>query len=343
MTVRDGRHAMMHGARMLDLDRLKRIRLARRPIGQLLIANVVLRLDYRFPKKTRIDLEGVENIPRDRGVFFAMNHTDRYNYWPFQYQMYMHRGLRMTATWVKGKYYENRLMGGFMDRTNNIPLPSRGYVIATEFRKVHGRVPNETEYRALRDLVDGDAAPAQAAEQGGGAVAALLARGGAPADFPARFDELFGLMMAEVTRLTRQALEELELNVLVFPQGTRSKRLPRGHTGLVQMAQHLGHAIVPVGCNGSDRAYPGGSPFSKGGHLVYRIGRPLELDGPELGPYRVREPFVPFSAAASAAHGDAFGAATGIVMRHINALLDPEYQFADDQVSDGVEKMNRFL
>lgn len=328
---------------MLDLDRLKRIRLARRPIGQLLIANVVLRLDYRFPKKTRIDLEGVENIPRDRGVFFAMNHTDRYNYWPFQYQLYMHGGLRMTATWVKGKYYENRLMGGFMDRTNNIPLPSRGYVIVTEFRKAHGRVPNETEYRALRDLVDGAATPAEVADKGGGAVAALLSKGGPAADFPARFDALFAAMMAEVTRLTREALEALELNVLVFPQGTRSKRLSHGHTGLMQMAQHLGHAIVPVGCNGSDRAYPGGSPFSKGGHLVYRIGRPLELDGPELAPHRVRAPFVPFSTAASATHGEAFRAGTDVVMRHIDALLDPEYRFAEDKVSDGVEKMNRFL
>lgn len=328
---------------MLDLDRLKRIRLSRRPIGQVLVAEVVLRLDYRFPRRTRIDLEGVENIPRDRGVFFAMNHTDRYNYWPFQYQMYRHPGLRMTATWVKGKYYENRLMGGFMDRTNNIPLPSRGYVIATEFRKAHGRVPDELEYRALRELVDGTATPAEAAHKGGAAIAALLAAGGPTEDYPARFDALFGAMMAEVTRLTWQALDELELNVLIFPQGTRSKRLPKGHTGLMQMAQHLGHAIVPVGCNGSDRAYPGGSPFSKGGHLVYRIGRPLELDGPELGSHRVRAPFVPFSAAATAAHGDAFRAATDVVMDHINALLDPEYQFADDQASDGVEKMDRFL
>jgi 1-acyl-sn-glycerol-3-phosphate acyltransferase len=328
---------------MLDLERLQRIRLRRRPPGQVLIAELVLRFDYRFPKRTRIDLEGVEHIPRDRSVFLAMNHTDRYNYWPFQYQMYRHRGLRFTATWVKGKYYENRLMGGFMDRTNNIPLPSRGYVIVTEFRKLHGRPPREEEYRALRELVDGDASPDDAAAQGGTAVAALLDRAGLRQAFVARFDALFGAMMAEVTRLTRSALEELDLNVLVFPQGTRSKRLSKGHTGLMQMAQHLGHAIVPVGCNGSDRAYPGGSPFSKGGHLVYRIGPPLALDGPELLPFRVREPFVPFSKEASAAHGDAFQAATDVVMAHINELLDPEYQFADDQTSDGVEAMDRFL
>jgi len=328
---------------MLDLARLEKIRLRTSPPVQILIAQMVLRFDYALPRPTHIALDGLENLPRDRGVFFAMNHTDRYNYWPFQYQLYREGGNRFTATWVKGKYYENKVMGAFMDSTNNIPLPSRGYVITTEFRKAHGRVPKEEEYRALRGVVDGGESPAEAAEKGGPAVRALLEKGGPAASFPERFDALFGAMMGQVTRLTRQALFELGLNVLVFPQGTRSKRLSKGHTGLMQMAQHLGCAIVPVGCNGSDKAYPGGSPFSKGGRLVYRIGAPLELDGPELGQYRVREPFVPFSQAASDTHGGAFRAATDIVMERINGLLDPEYQFADDQASDGVEAVQRFV
>ena len=328
---------------MLDLARLKKIRLRKRPPMQILIAQLILRFDYALPRPTHIKLEGVENIPRDRGVFYAMNHTDRYNYWPFQYRMYRSGAKRFTAAWVKGKYYENAMMGAFMDSTNNIPLPSRGYVITTEFRKVHGRVPKEEEYRALRDIVDGTSTPEEAAAKGGPAVRALLEKSGSTASFPERFDALFASMMAEVTRLTRQALFDLDLNVLVFPQGTRSKRLPKGHTGLMQMAQHLGCAIVPIGCNGSDRAYPGGSPFSKGGNLVYRIGAPLELDGPELGPHRVRTAFVPFSQAASDAHGDAFRAATDIVMDRINDLLDPEYQFADQKTSDGVEAINRFV
>lgn len=328
---------------MLDLARLRRIRLHKKPPVQRLIANVGLRLDYRFPRRTRITLEGADNIPRDRGVFFAMNHTDRYNYWPFQYQMYRHGGLRYTATWVKGKYYESRLLGAFMDSTNNIPLPSRGYVITTEFRKAHGRVPSKDEYRALRDLVDGRATADEAIVTGGAAVAALFDKEGDRDAFLARFDALFSAMMAEVTRLTREALDVHDLNVLVFPQGTRSTRLSRGHTGLVQMAQHLGHAIVPVGCNGSDQAYPGSSPFSKGGDLVYRVGAPLPLDGPVLGPHRVSAPFVPFSNEATAAHGDAFRAATDIIMDRINDLLDPPYQYSPDRASDGVEELSRFV
>ncbi len=327
---------------MLDLARLERIKLRRRPPMQILIAQLILRFDYSLPRPTAIKLEGVDNIPRDRGIIFAMNHTDRYNYWPFQYQMYRQALPRFTATWVKGKYYENKMMGAFMDSTNNIPLPSRGYVITTEFRKAHGRVPNEAEYRALRELVDGQGDAAKVAA-GGAAVAALIEKGGPAATYRERFDALFMSMMAQVTRLTREALFERELNVLIFPQGTRSKRLSRGHAGMMQMAQHLGAAIVPVGCNGSDRAYPGGSPLSKGGKIVYRIGKPLELDGPELGAFRVTEPFVPFSAAAGERFGGPFKAATDVVMEHINALLDPEYQFSEDLASDGVEAINRFV
>ena len=125
-----------------------------------MVANLGLALDYRFPKRSEIVIEGKERLPPDGGAFLAMNHTDRYNYWPLQYAMYR-AGLPFTATWVKGKYYENRYVGAFMDSTNNIPTPSRGYVITTEFRKAVGRPPREDEYRLLRDLVDGKRMPGE--------------------------------------------------------------------------------------------------------------------------------------------------------------------------------------
>ena len=329
---------MWHTSPVLDLDRLKRIKLYRRPLGQRLVAELVLRADYRLPKKTEIVLEGITNIPRGRGVYFAMNHTDRYNYWPFQYQMYR-EGLPFTATWVKGKYYENRLMAAFLDANNNIPLPSRGYVLTTDFRARAKRVPTEGEYRVLRAMVDDRDLSGLPAEP---ALVALLDRMGGPEAFLDHFESTFKAMMNEVVRLTTLALTELDLNILVFPQGTRSKRLSKGHTGLMHMAQKTGHAIVPVGCNGSDRVYPGGSPFSKGGRIVYRIGKPIELDGPELGAFRVTDDYVPFSREANAFE-DRFAAATAVVMDHINTLLDPEYRYSDDRQSDGVEGGRRFL
>jgi 1-acyl-sn-glycerol-3-phosphate acyltransferase len=315
---------------VLDLARLQRLNLHRTPWGQLFMGQL-LRLDYAFPRRTEIVLEGTENIEAGRSYILAMNHTDRYNYWPFQYGLYRRR-LGYTATWVKGKYYENRLIGAFMDSMNNIPLPSRGYVISTRFRSAVGRAPSAEEYRALRDLADGvtTEAPPTLRE----AIGEMEA-------FLRDFADVFDRMVEQVMRLNRQALE-LGQHLLVFPQGTRSIRLSRGHIGVAQVAQHLGVDVVPVGCNGSDRVYPGNSPFAKGGRIVYRIGKPLRLDGPELGSHRVTEPFRPLTLEA-ARHRDAFQAMTDVVMNHIDSLLDPEYRYSRDQRSDGVSGMNRFV
>jgi 1-acyl-sn-glycerol-3-phosphate acyltransferase len=316
---------------MIDLARLERVRLRPTPWGQLAMAQL-LRLDYAFPKRTDIVLEGAENLEPGCSYILAMNHTDRYNYWPFQYALYRQR-LGYTATWVKGKYYENRMLGAFMDSMNNIPLPSRGYVITTRFRQTVGRAPSSEEYRALRDLADG-AAPEESA--------ALRDALGDVKSFLRDFANVFDRMIERVMALNRQALE-LGQHILVFPQGTRSTRLSRGHIGVAQVAQHLGVDMVPVGCNGSDQVYPGNSPFAGGGRIVYRIGRPLGIDGPELGPHRVSEAFHPFTLEAAAAHRGAFQAMTDVVMDHINALLDPPYRYSEDHSSDGVDGIDRFV
>jgi len=315
---------------MLDLARLERAKLRRTPWGQLLVAQL-LRVDYAFPRKTEIVLEGTDHLNRGESYIFAMNHTDRYNYWPFQYRLYR-ENLGYTATWVKGKYYENALMGAFMDAMNNIPLPSRGYVISTEFRRIVGRVPTSDEYRVLRDLADGRTheVPEAVAETLGDMKAFLR-----------DFSELFERMIERVMELNRLALD-LGQHLLVFPQGTRSTRLSRGHIGVAQVAQHLGVDIVPVGCNGSDALYPGASPFSSGGRVVYRIGAPIRLAGPELAPFRVAKPFHPFTLEAGL-HREAFQAMTDVVMDHINELLDEPYQYGDDRDSDGVSGMERFV
>lgn len=336
---------------MLDLNRLQHLKLHRVPPGQVFFAKL-LRLDYATPPRTEIVLEGAENLPRDRSVFLAMNHTDKFNYWPLQYTMH-HMGLRYTATWVKGKYYESTWTSRFLDSMNNIPLPSRGYVLTTLFRATMKRTPEAAEYRYLRDLVDSGRVPEQSeTDRQSAGVQTFLAtafppaanHGLTPAEaFLQHFDAQFSRLVDAVVDLNRRALRELDLNILVFPQGTRSLRLSKGHTGLVQMAMHLGAAIVPVGCNGSDRAYPGNSPVSKGGRIVYRIGTPLELDGPELAPFRIPVPFQPLSREVSRDFGPQLRGATDVLMERINDLLDPPYQWAQGQVSDGVAGMQRFL
>jgi len=323
---------------VLDLARLQRIHLTRRPPGQLVVA-ALLGLDYRFPRRTEIVVEGLERIPQDRSVLLAMNHTDRYNYWPFQYFMHTQR-LRYTATWVKGKYYQHPLMAWFMDKTGNIPLPSRGYVVSSAFQQATGRPPQGDEYRLLRDLVDDkadlDAVPADSA------VGRWLSDSGGAEPWAQGQRDLFAAMMKEVMRITRQAMLDHDLHVLVFPEGTRRKRLGKGHTGLIQVAWHLDAAIVPVGCNGSDRVYPGNSPSAQGGRIVYRVGDALEPDGPELGPHRVTDSYTPFTPEATQRHGQAFRAGTDVVMAHIAPLLDDEYQPADDDDA-GRTGADRFL
>ncbi|MCA9661310.1 MAG: 1-acyl-sn-glycerol-3-phosphate acyltransferase [Myxococcales bacterium] len=327
---------------MLDLERLRHIRLSKRPIGQLVFANLVLAVDYRLPRKTEIILEGLENLPRDRGVFLAMNHTDRYNYWPFQYALYR-RGYRFTATWVKGKYYENRVAARFLDLTANIPLPSRGYVITVEFRKAFGRPPEREEYRVLRDLVDRRIGSEEPLPEGASAdVRSFVGGEHGVSEFLVGFDRRFDAMIHEVIRLNHEALTTHELNVLVFPEGTRSRHLSRGHTGLAQMTQHLDAAIVPVGCSGSDHLYPGDLPLSKGGRVTYRIGAPLEPDGPELGPHRVPSAVLPLTRAANERYGDRYEAITEVVMAKIGELVDPEYGPAPEAKA-GESGIDRFI
>jgi 1-acyl-sn-glycerol-3-phosphate acyltransferase len=318
----------------IDLDLMRGIRLSGRPRFQIFVGHTFLRLVFNVPRKTEIVIEGLENIPSDRTVFYAMNHTDKYNYWPFQYELWRKRG-RFTATWVKGKYFESKLLSHFLVATNNIPLPSRGYVIATEFRRTETRVPDAAEYRVLRDLADGVRSDATGASD---AVKRFVDGGGL-----ARFEENFRQMMGAVVHITKDALTRLELDVLIFPQGTRSIRLSRGHTGLAQVSQSFGTTIVPIGCSGSDKLYPGGSPWPKGGRVTYRIGKPLDPEGPELSPHRVREPFEPLVPETNKAHGEKFRAITDIVMARINALVDPPYQYAEGATSDGVRDMERFL
>jgi len=332
---------------MLDLACLQRIKLYKKPLSHGLAVNLILFPDFWLPRRTQIILEGVENIPRDRGVFLAMNHTDRFNYLPFQYAMYRRGDLRYTSTWVKGRYYANRIMAWLLDITNNIPMPSRGYVICNKFYQATGSAPDEQQYRLLRDLVDENISLDDARVKDAGKTLSAFIHEGlsdySGDDFFDRFNALFDPLMAQVVALNRRALGERKLNVLVFPQGTRSVRLGQGRTGLAQISQHLSAPIVPVGCNGSDKLYSSNIPLSRGGRVVYRIGRPLEVDGPELAPHRVPPHVAPLTSSANHTYGDHYQAITAILMKRINGLLDPAYQSLTDAASDSVQGVARFL
>lgn len=329
---------------MLQITRMQRIRLARRPPGQRVLAQV-LRTMYSLGG-LRVRVIGLERLPQDRPVIVAMNHSDRYNYFPLQVRMH-ELGLRYLASWVKAKYYENDGLAWFMENTANIPLASRGWVVATEHRRVMGAPPSAAVYRELKDRADGVgegplSPEVQAFFDKAGVVggAGSSPRAG-PDTWPGHVEEVFGRYAAEAVRLTGAALSA-GLHVQIFPEGTRRITLGRGRVGLAQIAQHFGVPVVPVGCSGSHHIFPGNSPFPRRGTITYRIGAPIELDDPALVGARVEEPFAPLTAAAQRAHGPAFQAHVDHVMARIAELVDPEHlpggSSAGESEGEGAER-----
>ena len=337
---------------MLDLPRLERLSLTRYPLSQRLLGQL-LKVNYGFLPGVRLELENEELIPSSP-VIFAMNHTDRYNYWPFQYTIWQ-RHNRFTTTWVKGKYYEGRFMAAFMESMLQLPTVSRGYLITKDFHAAMGRTPTEQEYVLLRGAVDaravGEAAPLpeppdvpemlyrKARNPLGVAYEPTDREAGDWADYVCR---LFRAMMARFVALNEEAAE-IGLDLLVFPQGTRSIRLLPGHIGISQIALHLKCPIVPIGCNGSDQVYPGASPFARRGHIVYRAGAPLTWD--ELSPFHPGVEFEPFSARAERDHAEAFQRLADLVTDRIESLLEPEYRRAAEPEADpdGPRGAERFV
>ena len=321
---------------MLDIPRLERIRLSRYPLAQKLIGSLGLWPNYHLPPRVEIVLEDADRIP-EGSVIYAMNHTDRYNYFPFQFQMWRTTD-RFTATWVKGKYYENFFLGKFMELTNNLPTVSRGYLVTQDFKSVMKRNPTSDEYAALRGWVDETARghggatpdlPADVAERLLVEPRNVLGYAFEPEreSYPVYINSIFRVMMELFVALNQRALD-LGLDLLIFPQGTRSIRLIRGHIGLAEMALYFQATVVPVGCSGSDLVHPGASPFAKGGRIVYRVGEPIPYK--EMERFHVPSDFTPFDPLHEARHREKLQGFVDVVMDRINDLLDPEYQFSDE-------------
>jgi 1-acyl-sn-glycerol-3-phosphate acyltransferase len=323
---------------MLDLALLESTHLRRRPLAQSVIAELFLRVDYR---KLDIVIEGLERLPAGP-VIYAMNHTDNFNYWPFQYEI-RRKLRRYTASWVKGKNYENRVSSTFMQLTNNIPLASRGYIQTRDASNVLGRRPTNDEYRALREAVDvGDPVDGAIPRAILDTPRTILGRRFDPAreHYVEAVDSLFNEMIRRFVALNEEAMA-IGLDLLVYPQGSRSIRLSRGHIGLGQMALHLGATIVPVGCSNGDLVYPSRSPVCKPGQIIYRIGTPIPPE--ELAPFAIEGGFTPFDRHAEHKYRDRFQGVVDLVMGRIDGLVDERHRFSDDGRSDGARGTDRFL
>lgn len=304
---------------MVDLEYLKNIRLVAEPTAQKIVAALFLKPNYEIFRKLDIRFENIERIPRNENVIFAMNHTDRFNYWPFQYKLWRMK-YPFTTVWVKGKYYRNAYLAKGLDLCNLIPVPSMGYLIEELYKKRFGKMIDREEYRKIRDVVDRKFDDPEAYRKGLAEIAGLM--GDSFVDF---IRDLYEKIMEKVADLSLYALFEKGLSVIIFPEGTRGSQLGEGRTGIAQVALHTGKTIVPVGCNNSDAVYPGSSPVAQSGWITYRIGEPITLDN-QLKAFRISEKFRLLSRDSQQKYREQFEGATAVIMKAINAQLDEKYR-----------------
>ncbi|EKD22387.1 MAG: hypothetical protein ACD_87C00021G0002 [uncultured bacterium] len=305
---------------MIDIEYLKKIKLVSSPFGQKFLANLLLLPNYRIFANVEIRIENIERIPRGENVIFAMNHTDRFNYWPFQYKLFKTKEYPFTTVWVKAKYYKNAFLAKGLDLCNLIPVPSMGYLIEEFYRKHFNRKMDKSLYRTVKDMIDGRIECAGPQERA--AVEALQALGENFAEFIRGYYEA---VMEKVAELSKTALCEKNLNLIIFPEGTRSVKLAEGRTGLAQLALHTEKRIVPVACNNSEEVYRGSLPIARSGRITYRVGEPLSVHD-RFKSYRITEPFHLFSRESQQRYREQFEGVTRIVMASIEGMLDEKYR-----------------
>ncbi|MDD5712132.1 MAG: lysophospholipid acyltransferase family protein [Smithellaceae bacterium] len=310
---------------MVDLEYLKKIKLVANPIGQKVVGTLMLMPNYNLFAKVDIVIENKENIPRKENVIFAMNHTDRFNYWPFQYKLWRLRDYPYTTVWVKGKYYKNAILAKGLDLCNLIPVPSMGYLVEEIYKQRVNRAMDKGVYRAVKDFIDGKL---EKAHLPNGAAEALKILGDNFAEYIRAYHER---VMDKVAELSKRALHDKKLNIIIFPEGTRSVQLAEGRTGLAQLALHTGTKIVPIGCNNSEQVYPGNLPFAKSGRIIYRAGEPLSVDD-QLKEFKIKEGFTLFSKESQKRYRDNFEGVTKVVMTRIGELLDERYRQVYNEV-----------
>ena len=305
---------------MVDIEHLNRIRLVEKPLGQIIVAKGFLTPNYRFFSQVDIRIENLEKIPDKENVIFAMNHTDRYNYWPFQWKLWTLKKFPYTTVWVKGKYYRNALLGKFLDACNLIPVPSMAYLIEEFYKKKFGERIDPALYRDVKDVIDGKYDNAGTCPENAARVFRAWDN-----NFVEFIRDYYDLIMERVAELSRQALFDRGLNLIIFPEGTRSVQLAEGKTGLAQLALWSRKTIVPIGCNNSEQVYRGHLPFARSGQIVYRVGEPLSVEG-RLKPYRIDTPFKLFSKESQRRYRDQFEGVTQAIMSSIGLLLDERYR-----------------
>ncbi len=283
-------------------------------------------------------IEGRERLGQTP-CLLALNATHQYDLVPIRYAFRV--AGHDVVTLSKGKNYHGLAMRTFSVKLGSVPLVSRGYIIVMDFLALHGRKPDEQEYRALRDLLDaGTPLPSRPTLD---AVAtrprSMLGRPFAPAREPYRDAALalYREMMDRTLAHCRAAMSRGH-DVQIFPQGSSSTRLSEGHIGAVQLAHALGVPVLPVGVSGCLTVLPKHRSIRMApGRVTMRVGEAFrpDLTGLPAG-------FTAFDPGDERAAAPVLRRATDDLMERINLLLDPAYRWAEDRQSDGAVGVRRF-
>jgi 1-acyl-sn-glycerol-3-phosphate acyltransferase len=292
---------------------------------------------FALPRRTRVTFEGLERLP-DEPAIVSPNHTHKFDFLPIRSKLLTTRGIEM-ATWIKARDYQSGAMALFFDQTGNIPLVSRGYIIAADFAVLHGRRPNEEEYRPLRAWVD-----EEGPQPDGAVFEPLVAKPRAVLGFDfdpsvetydAAIRRIYAAFMVETLQLAER-VRDAGIHQQIYPQGATSSQLTPGKTGAVQAALALELPIVPVGMSGCREVFVGSTPLTRGGEIVIRFGEPLDVQGVTGGDVRAFQPDW------EAEHRQVLQAKTDELMDRLNELVEPAYRWADDRFSDGKRGVKRF-
>lgn len=282
---------------------------------------------YKPTPGVRVVYENLEALPQ-RPVIIAMNHTQFYDFLPLRSPL-LFRG-KQFVSWVKARAYRNPYAANFLMRTGNIPICSKGYILASDFYALFERAPTEEEYRAMRANLDRQEPFPQ------DEVFDILQH--RKRDILARpFDPKketwreamrnisYEFMLITLDK-TRQCVDRGQ-HVHVYPQGTIDARLIPGKTGIIQTALALDLPILPVGVSGCTDGFYKNTPWPMP-HTTFTVrfgDTPYVVPRDEFPPsYR------PFHPDDEAPYKDRLQRHVDVIMNQLNALLDPECQWADD-------------
>ena len=297
---------------------------------------------FLMPTRASIEIEQLERLPHDP-VIVAMNHTHKFDFLALRAPL-LFKG-RTFVSWVKSRAYMVASMNTFLSNTGNVPLCSRGYIIAADYADLFGERIDEQTYRAIREHVDRGAALPQTPvfEKLQNTPRAMLGWQFNPSGptYRAAIESLYYEMMQISLRLTRRCINRGD-HVHIYPQGSISGQLTPGRSGIIQAALAFGLPIMTVGVSGTRETFISNSvPFPKrkgAGNITVRFGN-LHMIPREDFP----DDFRPFHPVDERKHRTRLQAHTQTVMEDLNEQLTPAYQWADDMQSDAKTGVNRFF